>query len=818
MLELMNQGMDHAAFLDSLLAVCLAQQRQDAARAVHWSRHLLACIARVTGAKGLIGCRAVTYHPHYWWFSSPEDEALGSLRMWPVDVCVLLLDAYPPEDRNAVLRRAFGHGNQVWILRLAEPGKASTRDLQSLADLRAQLFARLPKQSLVLHARECWSEGQYDARPSQHATEIWRLGQADPRRALVSPAAFLHALGNWEDRREDFHWPEDEHPMAWDYYCESQQDAVQREWDGIVAAIDGSVDRKTETMGAGFVVGTGQQPEDSLSFPVGGPLASLRGEAAGLDCLLDRVEPGKSLLVFTDCLVLLTILLRWGRVDFWPDPDDVRHFDIISSCLNKLRRRTGPTRLVKVKSHSGLLMNDRADALAEQGRLSEEPPRWPGARKLEPLRLVVRQSVRELHPTLPDDNVPDKRLIRRAVEQVELTAACRKGTTFSREMLQDPVSCGPVLAAIGSMPDSTVRLWMQAATGQYPTTARLHKMFPLKYPSATCPWCQLRVPETLGHFLTMCPRFREARTEAHNRCWRAIMRTLAGALSTGWQVYIDKPMSDTGLLGPLGEPPNALPARDGALDDAQGERPPLNLLRLRPDAVAVNRALKKVAILEHCRPYDSVDRDRPSPPLDSPAPLGTETEAGDEDDAEMGTSSRADGTTVGERAESETHHDQDLGEGVPLPDEQAPSFTGGRQSIRAAYERKKTKYQDLAQAIGDRPCDPGWRVQVLPWVVGVRGVLDAAGIQQAMAFLELPAPKRKEILRTSATASVEALVYMHRVRKSGASRGSIRELDAGQEDLAEGRRPKRRRGGESAGQCLDRWKRLRTDAPRVHPQ
>ncbi len=74
MLELMNQGIDQAVFLDSLLAVCLAQQRQDCPRAVHWSRHLLACIARVTGAKGLIGCRAVTFHPHYWWFSSPEEN------------------------------------------------------------------------------------------------------------------------------------------------------------------------------------------------------------------------------------------------------------------------------------------------------------------------------------------------------------------------------------------------------------------------------------------------------------------------------------------------------------------------------------------------------------------------------------------------------------------------------------------------------------------------------------------------------------------------------------------------------------------------
>ena len=63
MLELMNQGMDQQAFLDSLLVVCLAQQRQDSARSVHWSRHLLACIFRVTG-ECLIGCHAVTFHPH----------------------------------------------------------------------------------------------------------------------------------------------------------------------------------------------------------------------------------------------------------------------------------------------------------------------------------------------------------------------------------------------------------------------------------------------------------------------------------------------------------------------------------------------------------------------------------------------------------------------------------------------------------------------------------------------------------------------------------------------------------------------------------
>ncbi len=90
------------------------------------------------------------------------------------------------------------------------------------------------------------------------------------------------------------------------------RESGRREW---VAGIDGSVDRKTETIGAGLVMGTALDPEDNLSFSVGGPLASLRGEAAGLDCPLDQINPDKQLLVFTDCLLLLTILLLWSVTD-----------------------------------------------------------------------------------------------------------------------------------------------------------------------------------------------------------------------------------------------------------------------------------------------------------------------------------------------------------------------------------------------------------------------------------------------------------------------------------------------------------------------
>jgi hypothetical protein len=47
-------------------------------------------------------------------------------------------------------------------------------------------------------------------------------------------------------------------------------------------------------------------------------MASLLAEAAGLDGFLDSVELDRPLLVFTNCLVFLTILHRWGQVDFGP--------------------------------------------------------------------------------------------------------------------------------------------------------------------------------------------------------------------------------------------------------------------------------------------------------------------------------------------------------------------------------------------------------------------------------------------------------------------------------------------------------------------
>ena len=99
-------------------------------------------------------------------------------------------------------------------------------------------------------------------------------------------------------------------------------------------------------MGTGFVVTQGMDlaPIHRFLAPVGVPLASTRAEAVGLLCLLkclrDHHLGSVRVTVFIDCLGLLQILSNWGRVDFWPGPKDIIHFDVLLPLLQVLREWT----------------------------------------------------------------------------------------------------------------------------------------------------------------------------------------------------------------------------------------------------------------------------------------------------------------------------------------------------------------------------------------------------------------------------------------------------------------------------------------------
>ena len=348
---------------------CSAQRRADLEYHVHWSRHLLTCLQKVTGATLLVGASAVTYNPHFQHFFSPipGDDELGAVQGWPAVPALLLLDSFSPESRQNVLQSASNHGACVWILRQDQRKESALQDRRTLCSLGATLSALIPAKSLVLHGDGCWEEAKWDACPSAHATQLWRLSCAsnpELSRNDEQPSDVQQSLGQWEQTRYDFHWCDQPIPRALLLHHEHQQDAIRFNWpvDGLVAWTDGGVQWKQERVGAGYVVGTDPIPLLTLSAPVGGPLASMRAEGASLLHLVRNVAEQYSreihLLVFIDCLVLLDILQKWGKSNFHPRPKDIAHFDVILPLLKELRQWLGRVDLVKVKSHTGCLLNE----------------------------------------------------------------------------------------------------------------------------------------------------------------------------------------------------------------------------------------------------------------------------------------------------------------------------------------------------------------------------------------------------------------------------------------------------------------------------
>ena len=80
---------------------------------------------------------------------------------------------------------------------------------------------------------------------------------------------------------------------------------------------------------------------DRLFCTFGVPVVSLRSEAAGLLSILQKAKERHNgrlqLMIFTECLVLLLILLKLGHSYLWSVPGDgLVHFDLIFSLIQSL--------------------------------------------------------------------------------------------------------------------------------------------------------------------------------------------------------------------------------------------------------------------------------------------------------------------------------------------------------------------------------------------------------------------------------------------------------------------------------------------------
>ena len=275
--------------------------------------------------------------PHFTFFLSPFvcDQSLGALSTWPDVPVLLILDSFPPSRRAHLLQQASLHVPGTWILR-QQAGGAGGQNLHELRSMHAQMYAELPKRSRVLHKEGCWEHASWDVFPTRTITKLWRsclCGGSVPSQVVnaLSPDEVQSHIEKWDNLRYALHWGHHQNSPLLLVHRNHQQDAARLSWEGLVAGTDGSVDERTECMGAGYVVGGDVIPLMTLSLRVGGPLASVRAEAASLLHLLRDVsiKYGRSarLLIFIDCQVLLDILRKWGTNNFHPRPKEVVHFD-----------------------------------------------------------------------------------------------------------------------------------------------------------------------------------------------------------------------------------------------------------------------------------------------------------------------------------------------------------------------------------------------------------------------------------------------------------------------------------------------------------
>ena len=132
----------------------------------------------------------------------------------------------------------------------------------------------------------------------------------------------------------------------------------------LVGATDGSVQQDVHgvsTMGAGYCFSEGG-PESAF-FQVAGEPASLRAEAAAMwrALVAAREMPEKELVLLCDSLGLLQLLKGFRRKDYQYHEDNTIHFDVVRLILDELNLRKAKVVLVKVKSHVGIELNERAE-------------------------------------------------------------------------------------------------------------------------------------------------------------------------------------------------------------------------------------------------------------------------------------------------------------------------------------------------------------------------------------------------------------------------------------------------------------------------
>ena len=124
---------------------------------------------------------------------------------------------------------------------------------------------------------------------------------------------------------------------------------------------------------------------------------------------------------------------------------------------------------MKIKSHTGCLLNERADEYAELGRTVEGPELCPGPQKYGSLWLRVKPIVREYaqqsRKSLPRDSAPNKSRIDKATQAAVNTyrAVHKRSTIFVKDLLYRSEGT-TVSRVIRRCQPAVYRVWLKGMT------------------------------------------------------------------------------------------------------------------------------------------------------------------------------------------------------------------------------------------------------------------------------------------------------------------------------------------------------------------
>jgi len=107
-----------------------------------------------------------------------------------------------------------------------------------------------------------------------------------------------------------------------------------------------------------------------------------------------------------------------------------------------------------------------------------------------------------------------------------------------------------------------------------------------------------------------------------------------------------------------------------------------------------------------------------------------------------------------------------------------------RKQLDAAAEEKRLKYNPLVHAL-KHYSDQNWDIAILPWVVGIRGLIDKSALFQVLDFLQIPKCIWNTVVETTALSSVQAFTIIHRARWSRMNQNRIYDTNDPNRQLQE---------------------------------